>query len=307
MKPTAQIMTELKRLVCELGLLNRNCLNSGMTFSQTHILSYVRKNGTTPFTELQLQLGLDKASLSRTVRALCERKYLCIVKDNTDRRAKLVKILPPGTKAMITAEESAKSRVDELLSYCDDQALTELYDALRHSRFSALRKNLTSNPRRIGVEPLQPEYFDPTMELLIKTFSVEQNIPENLVPIPPSKDPKWWCVRVGEDVLGAAAAWQDSGQWHWGRFAVDKNFRSLGIGKIMAFESITALFSGVTDKIVIEARDIAVGIIKKLGGEQTGAPFDFFGDPVTPMKLQKEDFLRTAKIWKNDGGTGSIP
>jgi hypothetical protein len=157
-------------------------------------------------------------------------------------------------------------------------------------------KNLTSNPRAIGVEPLRPEYCDPAMQLLIQTFSVEQNIPKNLIPIPPSKDPRWWCVRVGEDVLGTAAAWQESGQWHWGRFAVDKNFRGLGIGKIIAIESITTLFTGVTDQLVIEPRDIAVSIIKKLGGEQTGPPFDFFGDPVTPMKIQKEDFLRTAKI-----------
>lgn len=159
-----------------------------------------------------------------------------------------------------------------------------------------IMKDLTSNPARIGAEPLRPEYFAQTMALVVQTFSVEQNIPENLVPIPSSKNPKWWCVRVGEDILGAAAAWQDAGQWHWGRFAVDKNFRGLGIGKIMALESITALFSGVTDKLVIEARDIAVGIIKKLGGEQTGPPFDFFGEPVTPMKLQKEDFLRAAEI-----------
>ena len=155
-----------------------------------------------------------------------------------------------------------------------------------------IRNNLKSNPGTLKVEPLRQEYFDATMELLMQTFSVEQNIPGHLVPIPQSKTPQYWCAMVGGDVIGAAAAWQDSGEWHWGRFAVCKNFRGLGIGKIMAFKSITALFSGVTDKIVIEARDIAVGIIKKLGGEQTGAPFDFYGAPVTPMELQKENFLQ---------------
>ena len=155
-----------------------------------------------------------------------------------------------------------------------------------------IRNNLESNSRRIKVEPLRQEYFDATMELLMQTFSVEQNIPGHLVPIPQSKGPQYWCARVGGDVLGASAAWQESGQWHWGRFAVNKNFRGLGIGKIIAVESITALFTGFTDKIVIEARDVTVGIIKKLGGNQTGPPFDFFGSPVTPMELQKENFLQ---------------
>jgi GNAT superfamily N-acetyltransferase len=138
------------------------------------------------------------------------------------------------------------------------------------------------------------------MELIIQIFSSEQNIPRHLVPVSKSKSPKWWCIRVGEDVIGAVAVWKESGQWHWGRFAVDKNFRGLGIGKSMAVESITALFTGVADKIIIEARDITVGIIEKLGGKQTSPAFDFFGDPVTPMELEKEAFLQNAEALKND-------
>ena len=171
---------------------------------------------------------------------------------------------------------------------------------LRLIRLSALRNNLATNPKRVRIEPLRDAYFDAAMELIIQIFSSEQNIPRHLVPLSKSKSPKWWCVRVGEDVIGAVAAWKDSGQWHWGRFAVDKNFRGLGIGKSMAVESITALFTGIADKIIIEARDITVGIIEKLGGKQTSPPFDFFGDLVTPMELQKEAFLQNAVALKND-------
>lgn len=295
MTTTARIRTELLILVRELGLLNRNCLNSGMTLSQAHVLSYVNRNGPTPFAELQMQLGLDKASLSRTLNSMRAREYLQIVVNSVDKRSKNVAILPAGASAVSHAEESANSTVENLLRDCDENTWLKVYETLRLLRLSALRHNLATNPKRIRIEPLRDAYFEAAMELEVQTFSIEQNIPSRLVPLSKSKRPKWWCARVGEDVIGAVAAWKDSGQWHWGRFAVDKNFRGLGIGKSMAVESVTALFTRETDKIIIEARDIAVGIIRKLGGNQTSPPFDFFGDAVTPMELEKEAFFQKQK------------
>ena len=290
MPPTARIRTELRQLVRELGLLNRNCLNSGMTLSQAHILAYICTNGPTPFAELQMQLGLDKASLSRTVNALRKREYLRIVSNQADKRMKNVQILAPGVAALRRAEQSANCTVDRLLSDCDAESRLKICQALRRLRLSALRGNLAANPKRLRIELLREAYFDSTMELLVQTFSNEQNIPSRLVPIPKSKHPRWWCARVGEQVIGAAAAWQASGQWHWGRFAVDKRLRGLGIGKTLAIASITELFAGGADIIIIEARDITVGIIQKLGGKQTRPPFDFYGEPVTPMELEEKAF-----------------
>jgi len=292
MTPPARIRAELLNSVRELGLLNRNCLNSGMTLSQAQILSYVNKNGPTPFAELQMQLGLDKASLSRTLNALRQRGYLRLAGNSADKRSKIVAILPAGASAAACAEKSADSTLENLLGDCDENTWIKVYETLRLLRLSALRNNLATNPNRIQIEPLRDAYFDAAMELEVQTFSIEQNIPSRLVPLSPAKHPKWWCARVGEDVIGAVAAWKDSGQWHWGRFAVDKNFRGLGIGNSLAVESITALFTGEADKIIIEARDIAVGILEKLGGKQTRPPYDFFGDPVTPMELEKEAFLQ---------------
>ena len=64
------IRKELRLIVRELGLLNRNCLNSNMTFVQAHILNYLKQNGKTPFNELLINLDMDKASLSRIVNNL---------------------------------------------------------------------------------------------------------------------------------------------------------------------------------------------------------------------------------------------
>ena len=299
---TARIGTELRHLVHELGLLNRSCLNSGMSLSQVHILTYINKNGPTPFAELQMQLGLEKGLLSRTVNALRGRKYLRIVSNRADKRAKNIEILPAGTSAMRYAAKSTNSTFGNILADCDESEWIKIYEALKLLRLSALRNNLTANPKRVRIEPLREAYFDSAMELITHIFSSEQNIPKRLVPISKSKRPKWWCARIGEDVIGVVAAWKEAGQWHWGRFAVDKNFRGLGIGNRMAVESITALLTDVTDKIIIRARDIAIGIIEKLGGKQTSPPFDFYGDPVTPMELEKETFLQNPETFKRAAG-----
>ena len=73
-----QIRKELRQVIREMGLLSHNCLNSGMTLAQAHVLSYLNQNGTTPFGELQLQLGIDKASLSRILNTMKLNNYIMI-------------------------------------------------------------------------------------------------------------------------------------------------------------------------------------------------------------------------------------
>lgn len=72
MNSVEQIRSELRYLVRELGLLDKNCWNSGLSLSQAHLLTYLSKNGSTPFSELCIQLNADKASLSRTINKLVE-------------------------------------------------------------------------------------------------------------------------------------------------------------------------------------------------------------------------------------------
>jgi hypothetical protein len=45
----------------------------------------------------------------------------------------------------------------------------------------------------------------------------------------------------------------------------------------------------------MEARDVSVGILKKLGGKVTGEPINFYGDSVTPMILKRDDFFNSSR------------
>ena len=50
-------------------------------------------------------------------------------------------------------------------------------------------------------------------------------------------------------------------------------------------------FDQGVDAIYMEARDITVAIVQKMGGRVTGEPVPFYEGTVTPVMLEKERFL----------------
>jgi hypothetical protein len=127
--------------------------------------------------------------------------------------------------------------------------------------------------------------------LATEVFTYEQKIPEHLINISEDLKPIWWCASIDAEIIGVAASWIDKDEWHWGRFTITQKQRSLGIGKKLAMFSLNEIFDLGAEKILVEARDVTVGILKKLGGEVTGEPEDFYGDSVTPMTIEKCAFI----------------
>jgi ribosomal protein S18 acetylase RimI-like enzyme len=128
------------------------------------------------------------------------------------------------------------------------------------------------------------------MELQVDVFEGEQGIPASMIPLPAEYSPQWWCAILGTTIVGAVVAWEQNGQIHWGRFAIDENYRGLHIGTRLAEYSIKDLFSQGIQEINMEAREITVKIICDMGGKITGNPMLFYNSTVTPMVLRKEDF-----------------
>ncbi|NOH96033.1 GNAT family N-acetyltransferase [Vibrio sp. 99-70-13A1] len=289
MSSVMQIRSELRYLVRELGLLDKNCLNSGLSLTQVHLLTYLRKNGPTPFSELSIQLSVEKASLSRTLNSLVEKLYIETSPSETDKRQKLFSLREMGLKRLEEADDSANNELSQLLSLMNPEDTKNVIDGLRALRLSAFRKNATHNRARIQIEACTPVYRAEIDSLIQDTFADEQNIPESLIPLSADINQKWWLARSGEYVLGAVAAWEQESEWHWGRFVVDNRFRGLGIEKALARYSLAQILQE-TNEIYIEARDTTVNIVKTLGGEVQGDKFDFYGMPVTPMRLTQTQF-----------------
>jgi len=145
------------------------------------------------------------------------------------------------------------------------------------------------------IERLSINYMEKALILLREVFTYEQNIPVELHNINEDLKPIWWYAKIDSEIVGIAASWIEKDEWHWGRFAVNKRLRGLGIGKKLAIFSLNEIFNLGAEKISIEARDVTVSILKKLGGEVVGEPINFYGDSVTPMKLKKYDFLNSIR------------
>ncbi|HHV97957.1 MAG TPA: GNAT family N-acetyltransferase [Clostridiaceae bacterium] len=140
------------------------------------------------------------------------------------------------------------------------------------------------------LERLSKNCMEKALNLLEEVFAYEQNIPVELHNLEEELKPIWWCAKIGSEIVGVVASWIDNDEWHWGRFAVKKTLRGQGIGKKLAIFSLNDIFNLGAEKIYIEARDVTVGILKKLGGKVVGEPMIFYGEPVTPMTLERHEF-----------------
>jgi len=287
------VRKELRLIIRELGLLSHNCLNSGLTLAQAHILSYLKQNGNTPFNELLVQLGIDKASLSRTVSNLESKGFIKVEKSKTDKRMKDIDILSLGKENIINGDGEVNKVINEILAYGDEKTVSNIVKSFNEFRILSLKSNLIKNESRIKIERVSLNYMEDAIKLAVEVFTKEQSIPANLVPLKKDLEPIWWCARVGEDIVGVTAGWIENNEWHWGRYAVDKRLRGIGIGKKLAMFSLNDIFNIGAEEIYSEARDITVKMLRKLGCEIVGEPVNFYGDSVTPIIIKKSDFIQT--------------
>lgn len=287
------IRKELRLIVRELGILNHNCLNSDLTLAQAHILNYLKQNGKTPFNELLMHLGIDKASLSRIVNNLETKNYLEMKKSEIDKRMKDICILPLGMEAINDGDYKANKFINEILNLGDSDDSENIERAFRVFRILALKNNLKKNDSRILIERVSENYMEEAIKLATEVFTNEQSITSELVPVNEDLKPIWWCARVGEDIIGVTAAWKEKDKWHWGRFAVDKRLRGIGIGQKIAIFSLKEIFSFDDEEIYIEARDVTVNMLMKFGCKVIGEAEDFYGEPVTPITLNKSNFMKS--------------
>ena len=72
----------------------------------------------------------------------------------------------------------------------------------------------------------------------------------------------------------------------------DEKLRGQGLGKKLVTASLTDLFQMGLEKITIDARDITVNLILKLGGKTVGVKTSFYGHPITPMEIHKNNFIQ---------------
>lgn len=128
-------------------------------------------------------------------------------------------------------------------------------------------------------------------QLQLDIFKGEQKIPAEMIPLSTDNAPQWWCVLYGSTIIGTVAAWKDKHQMHWGRFAVNPQYRGLHIGTKLARFSLEDLFNQGIEEIYMDARETTVKIICRMGGKIIGSPVPFYDGTVTPVVLYHKNYI----------------
>ncbi|MGY6741456.1 MAG: GNAT family N-acetyltransferase [Cecembia sp.] len=140
----------------------------------------------------------------------------------------------------------------------------------------------------LNIIQLSEENKEKAIALMEKVFTLEQQIPKDYLPVKVYPQMSWGILQNGE-LMALAIAWWEGNIWHWGRYTVDPSLRGKGLGKRLAHTSLKALFEAGAIEIHIDARDITVDLLSKMGAKVVGETFDFYGR-VTPMRLNAKDF-----------------
>ncbi len=126
--------------------------------------------------------------------------------------------------------------------------------------------------------------------LQTEIFSGEQDIPEELIDSFLSSRPVCWCAEREGRIVASVSAWEENGEIHLGRFIVVPALRGQQIGSKLLEHAVRELFDSGVEVLYGEARDSAAGIIRAMGGRETGQPFPCYRGNVTPMVLEKNAF-----------------
>ena len=136
----------------------------------------------------------------------------------------------------------------------------------------------------------EPEQWGAVISAAAEIFENEQQIPRALNPIPAELSPRWWCAEEDGVILGTLAAYFTDGQCHVGRLTVSPACRGRGLGGKLLQHALEELFSQGVPEVYADARDQAVRLLCRLGGQVTGPGVPFYVGNVTPVLVKKEDF-----------------
>ena len=128
------------------------------------------------------------------------------------------------------------------------------------------------------------------MDLVIRTFAGEQEIPADMNYLPLDKQPHWFCAEDAGKLIGTIAFFKEDDGWHAGRFALEPSYRGQHIGTRLVSYSFSEMFNKGIKEIIMEGRPTSVHILTKLGAQVTGQPFPFYRSTCTPMRMMREDF-----------------
>lgn len=154
-----------------------------------------------------------------------------------------------------------------------------------------MRKKGRNEIAMLEIRKIQQSEIPLVMKKIGDIFYLEQGIPKNLNYIDSQYHPQWWGAFQDSRLLGTVASYIENNLCHMGRITVEKELRGQHVGTALIVFALNELFKQDVPEVFLDAREITVHIILRLGGKIIGKEHPFYKGTCTPVSITKDEFL----------------
>lgn len=172
-RDTVNLRSYLRKMVRELGMLNRACSGTELSPLQSHILIELNAKPS-GVTELASQLCVDKASMSRTLSSLINSGVIIRSNNQSDRRFSEFCLSELGKEKLSLIEDNSNKFIEEALSSSSDSEYLELFQAIKGFSTS-LRNNRRQKEADMTIRKIEEKDNEAIAEIIRSSF-VENKI-----------------------------------------------------------------------------------------------------------------------------------
>lgn len=126
-------------------MYNQEALRHGLTQATGFVLLNIDPKGGTPSTRLGPLMGMEPTSLSRTLKSMEEKGWICRVDDNSDRRITRITLTAEGKKFRNISKQVVVSFNQRLLNVIPHEKLEHFREVME-----IINKHTNQQPQKTG-------------------------------------------------------------------------------------------------------------------------------------------------------------
>lgn len=280
-----------------LGVLNKYYLGSEFGLPEVRIIQDVYLHPDRSSKDISSELNMDKGLLSRLLKQLEQKGYICRKGTEKDNRMGLINLTEKGCEIYYHLNAAANQSVEDTFTHLSDNQLQKIIDSMDfiYNTINEMETNhLVKNVLPIIIRPIEEEdntsiasilrasveehdapkvgtfYDDPHTDLMFQTFNIEEA--------------EYWVVECDGAILGGGGFYPTKGlpkgYAELSKFHFSPELRGKGIGKrLLQLIEQRAIKAGYTHLYIVSYHQFgnAVAMYEKYGYEHINSALDQSG------------------------------
>ena len=280
-----------------LGVLNKYYLESEFGLPEVRIIQDVYLHPDRSSKDISSELNMDKGLLSRLLKQLEQKGYICRKGTERDSRMGLINLTQKGCEIYHRLNAAANQSVEEIFAHLNDNQLQKIinsmdfiYNTMNEKETNLAVKKVTP----IVIRPIEEEdntsiacvlrasveehdapkvgtfYDDPHTDMMFQTFNI--------------KNAEYWVVECDGVILGGAGFYPTKGlpqeYAELSKFHFKPELRGKGIGKrLLQLIEQRAIKAGYTHMYIVSYHEFgnAVAMYEKCGYKHISSALDKSG------------------------------